>query len=178
MTPDQELDALIEATEGHTEGPWTYRPHEYDDWGLVRRPARDGKEIGYPVANASLAHVSDDEMAACRADNYRDPVEANARLIAAAPDFKAHAIRLRKERDAAHSDPWGPIIFMYQAKRALVGTSRRWAMPTLLQGVWVGLLRDHADKHFPGLYAVDEVQGVSGTCIEVTRAALAGGETE
>lgn len=62
----------------HTPGPWAYRPLEFDDWGIVR--AGD-----YVVAQARAGggDVSLDEHRA----NKTDPYEANARLIAAAPDL-------------------------------------------------------------------------------------------
>jgi hypothetical protein len=64
-------------------GPWVYRPHKNDDWGIVR--VRDGN--GYPVAVARAGrHVTDEEYAAHRSAKT-DPFEANARLIAAAPDL-------------------------------------------------------------------------------------------
>lgn len=71
----------------HTPGPWTVRPDEHDDWGLVR--AADG----YPVATAGVS-------ARCQPWGQQharvprevwaqgpDDVAANARLIAAAPDL-------------------------------------------------------------------------------------------
>lgn len=62
-----------------TPGPWAYRPHELDDWGTVW--AANGRV----VATASLAQ-SNCTLSHARHSGY-DPVEANAHLIAAAPDM-------------------------------------------------------------------------------------------
>jgi len=71
---------LRELLDKATPGPWVYRPHKNDDWGVVR--ATDGN--GYPIAQARAGrHVTDDEYAAHRVAKT-DPFEANARLIAAA----------------------------------------------------------------------------------------------
>jgi hypothetical protein len=64
----------------HTPGPWSYRPFEHDDWGIVRGPD------GYVVANAQSNRVSDEEKDDARW-HRTDPYEANARLIAAAPEL-------------------------------------------------------------------------------------------
>ena len=64
-----------------TPGPWSYRPNKYDDWGVVKSPD------GLPVAQACVGRWSKDF------DKHRtegtDPAEANARLIAAAPELLA-----------------------------------------------------------------------------------------
>lgn len=64
----------------HTPGPWAYRPEKYDDWGFVR--ASDG---------ALVAAAKDSSVPFAAFDEYRtrkaDPYEANARLIAAAPEL-------------------------------------------------------------------------------------------
>jgi len=64
-----------------TPGPWIYRPNKYDDWGVVKSPD------GLPVAQACVGRWSKDF------DKHRtegtDPAEANARLIAAAPELLA-----------------------------------------------------------------------------------------
>lgn len=73
-------------TERHTPGPWQYRPNEYDDWGFVRALPLPGENIGHIVAVAKDTSVPFEAY-----DEYRerkaDPFEANARLIAAAPDM-------------------------------------------------------------------------------------------
>ena len=69
-----------------TPGPWAYRPNEYDDWGVVKSPD------GLPVAQACVGRWSKDF------DKHRtegtDPAEANARLIAAAPELLAALERM------------------------------------------------------------------------------------
>lgn len=80
----------------HTPGPWLYRPDKYDDWGVVRTErggficqAKDGS---WPGEGPDL-------------DTHRragtDPYEANARLIAAAPDWIAPATLLLAIEDEA-----------------------------------------------------------------------------
>ena len=69
----------------HTPGPWAYRPQKYDDWGYVRGAQRD--DGFYPFicqAKDSRATEADENEAR---KNGTDPWEANARLIAAAPDL-------------------------------------------------------------------------------------------
>jgi len=75
-----------------TPGPWEYRPHKYDDWGVIR--ARDG----FYVAQCSVTRWSDEEREAHRAAKT-DPTEANARLIAAAPCVVEAAVSLLASND-------------------------------------------------------------------------------
>ncbi len=64
----------------HTPGPWAYRPDTHDDWGTVRA----GR---YHICQARDPRYVDDEyLRQCRVER-RDPWEANARLIAAAPEL-------------------------------------------------------------------------------------------
>src|SRR5690348_13665919 len=72
----------------HTPGPWRYRPDKYDDWGYVRGP--DG---GIVAICRAYIRMSEDELNEHRAAKT-DPVEADGRLIAAAPDglVLAHAV--------------------------------------------------------------------------------------
>lgn len=83
MTIDiEQLKADIEAG---TPGPWTYRPHRYDDWGLIR----GGDD--YPVASASTCRASDREKDKHRT-NKTDPSFNNARRIARVPDMEARIL--------------------------------------------------------------------------------------
>lgn len=67
--------------QGHTPGPWAYRPDKYDDWGTVK-----GGD-GFVICQARDYRFSDDDhLSECRRNGV-DPWEANARLIAAAPDM-------------------------------------------------------------------------------------------
>jgi len=64
----------------HTPGPWSYRSELHDDWGFVRA----GRFL---ICQARDPRYMDNEhLAQCR-EVGRDPWEANARLIAAAPDL-------------------------------------------------------------------------------------------
>lgn len=84
------MDDLKELLGKVTPGPWAYRPTQYDDWGTVRAgewflcQAKDPR------------HLEDDHLNSCR-KNGCDPWEANARLIAMAPDLAAEVLRLRAE---------------------------------------------------------------------------------
>lgn len=80
-----------------TPGPWVYRPHKYDDWGLVR-----GSD-DYPVASASICRATEEEKDNCRRD-HRDPAEANAHLIAAAPDLYEALEYLLNNADLTRGD--------------------------------------------------------------------------
>ena len=82
MTDTQDARALVERLTGFTPGPWAYRPEKYDDWGMVRGADK------YPVASASTCRSDDFEKNEHRR-NKTDPADANARLIAAAPDLHA-----------------------------------------------------------------------------------------
>ena len=75
----------------HTPGPWTHDPDDFD-WGFVR--AADGSL----VANTCIGPCyTKEEAALCRANNSEPArVDANARLIAAAPQmFQALALARR-----------------------------------------------------------------------------------
>ncbi|MFN3169266.1 MAG: hypothetical protein ACE37E_01075 [Hyphomicrobiales bacterium] len=63
-----------------TPGPWLYRPFEFDDWGTVRA----GKEH---ICQARYSGAMDQELLAQHRKAGTDPWEANARLIAAAPEL-------------------------------------------------------------------------------------------
>jgi len=64
----------------HTRGPWQYRQRENDDWGFVR------SADGWLVAVAKDSSVPFKAYGAYR-ERKEDPFEANARLIAAAPEL-------------------------------------------------------------------------------------------
>ena len=65
----------------HTPSPWKYRPLPTCDWGVVL--CADGF-----ICQAKDPAVTDADLIRHRADRT-DPYEANARLIAAAPDMYA-----------------------------------------------------------------------------------------
>jgi hypothetical protein len=65
----------------HTPGPWEYRPTKYHDWGTVCVD-------GFVLCQAREPKtVMDAEFLNEHRRNGTDPWEANARLIAAAPDL-------------------------------------------------------------------------------------------
>jgi hypothetical protein len=69
----------------HTPGPWAYRPQEYDDWGIVRIADRD--ENGFQRVICQANYVASPEALMQHRIDGTDPAEANARLIAAAPEL-------------------------------------------------------------------------------------------
>ena len=75
----------------YTPGPWQYRPNKYDDWGVVR------SADGLPVVQACVGRWSADFDS--HRTNGTDPGEANARLIAAAPELLA---ALERAEDLLH----------------------------------------------------------------------------
>ena len=64
---------------GHTPGPWSYRTQPHDDWGVVRA----GRYIICQARDPRVDHLDLNEYRRTKVD----PFEANARLIAAAPDL-------------------------------------------------------------------------------------------
>jgi hypothetical protein len=88
LTTGQNKDAETDAAVSHTPGPWELR-HFEDDWGYasVVAPIRDGESYliarpGHPVLETH---------------------EANARLIAAAPEIAAENKRLHNQLKKARS---------------------------------------------------------------------------
>ena len=72
----------------HTEGPWSYRPDEYDDWGIVRAPVTEqGRFRGGIICQAKNPEALDELTLGKHREAGTDPWEANARLIAAAPEL-------------------------------------------------------------------------------------------
>ena len=65
------------------QGPWEYRPEEWDDWGIVRA-APDSEGRRWIICQARYPYSTDDELAEHRR-NKTDPWEGVARVIAAAP---------------------------------------------------------------------------------------------
>lgn len=78
----------------HTPGPWTvrYRTNAYAD--IVKLP-----EAGRPL-------YEEQHIACTSIDNH----EANARLIAGAPDLLAALIEARHALQFANDSPGGPIV--------------------------------------------------------------------
>jgi hypothetical protein len=70
----------------HTPGPWSYRPQKYDDWGYVRGP-KEADGFQPFICQAKDMRAMDEDVLNEHRRNGTDPWEANARLIAAAPDL-------------------------------------------------------------------------------------------
>lgn len=76
-----------------TPGPWCYRPHEYDDWGVVK--------AGYfTICQARDPLALEDDILNRHRREKTDPWAANARLIAAAPELYEAADLLEKAETA------------------------------------------------------------------------------
>lgn len=77
----------------YTPGPWEYRPDKYDDWGVVKSPAQEVGNYDPPLfLRGFIAQVRDPNVDDAEALNEHrcagtDPWEANARLVAAAPEL-------------------------------------------------------------------------------------------
>ena len=67
----------------HTPGPYSYRPHSYDDWGVVRDS--NGLLVCLARGGRNLTQKEIDEYRS----NGTDPYEDNGRLFTAAPDMLA-----------------------------------------------------------------------------------------
>jgi hypothetical protein len=70
---------------GLPEGPWHYRPHGTDDWGVVRG-APDPNGVGIFIIQARYPYCDETELAKHRR-NMTDPYEKLARAIASIPDM-------------------------------------------------------------------------------------------
>src|SRR3546814_2474354 len=73
--------------QAHTAGPWLYRPDKYNDWGFVRAQPEQGRLLGGVICQARDPYALDDVTLNAHRRAKTDPWEANARLIAAAPDL-------------------------------------------------------------------------------------------
>ena len=78
----EELERLLESA---SDGPWVYRPYEYDDWGVIRGPEKTVDWADYPVrphiAQARRSDIQDEEyLAECRRTKT-DPWAGDAKLI-------------------------------------------------------------------------------------------------
>lgn len=65
----------------HTPTPWSYRPHEHDDWGWIRANPRDGETIGPLVAITRSAKRETSEHWEEHRRNGTDPFQPNAAFI-------------------------------------------------------------------------------------------------
>jgi hypothetical protein len=82
---------------GFTPGPWHYRPNEWDDWGVV-------KADRFTICQARAWNAIDEETLAQHRKAGTDPCEANARLIAAAPDLYEALEMVRDADEDCHKD--------------------------------------------------------------------------
>lgn len=81
LSPSGSQSETLIPRANHTPGPWSYRPYKHDDWGTVRGPD-DGV-----ICQARDPGAVDAVTLAKHRERGTDPWEANARLIAAAPEL-------------------------------------------------------------------------------------------
>ena len=94
MMDHEQFAAMLADRDAGTQGPWIYRPDQYDDWGVV-------KVDGCVICQARDPERLDSTTLAQHRKNGTDPWEANARRIARVPDMEAEIIRLRAALDKA-----------------------------------------------------------------------------
>ena len=104
-----------------TKGPWLYRPDEYDDWGVVRT-APDAEGRMWRICQARDPAAWKDDVLSAHRHAGTDPWEANARLIAAAPDL-AEALQEAVDQYGKPGGPWNvpsdPGGWLERARAAL-----------------------------------------------------------
>ena len=86
----------------HTPGPYSYRPHSYDDWGVVRDS--NGLLVCIARGGRNLTQKEIDEYRS----NGTDPYEDNGRLFAAVPDMLAALLafeRATQLNNVCNDDP-------------------------------------------------------------------------
>ncbi len=101
MADPIDTSALRALLEKATKGEWLYRPHPFDDWGVIR-----SAETRYFVAQASAGRGLTDEEAASHRAAKTDPYGPNAELIvamhAALPSLLDEVERLREALKRMH----------------------------------------------------------------------------
>lgn len=97
---------------GGSEGPWVYRPNEYDDWGTVRAVNPD--EDGFHRHICKVHYVASPEELCEHRKRGTDPAEDDARMIAAAPDLLAFAEWISYHYD---NQDMNHVDFRVEAKR-------------------------------------------------------------
>ena len=109
MTDRNELERLLAAA---TEGPWEYRPDEFDDWGVVKSPPRE-------VGNYEPPLILRTVLAQMR-------WEANARLVVFLRNNAQHFIALMDE-NARLREALKPFAFLEMEKdEGLADTQYVW----------------------------------------------------
>lgn len=103
-----------------TPGPWQYRPHELDDWGTVRGPNGSDGYSAFICQAKDMRYMEDDYLNKCRSSKT-DPWEANARLIAAAPELYEALEMVRDADEDCKADgfPTMPATARAKIDRAL-----------------------------------------------------------
>lgn len=103
-----------------TPGPWQYRPHEFDDWGVV-------KSDRFTICQARDDRALDQEILNQHRRDGTDPWVANARLIAAAPDLfdACRDIESKIVDYEAGRINWRPDDFLMRVRAALAKAEGR-----------------------------------------------------
>ena len=105
----------------HTPGPYSYRPHSYDDWGVVRDS--NGLLVCLARGGRNLTHKEIDEYRS----NGTDPYEDNGRLFAAAPDMLAALLAVERAaqlNNVCNDDPSASLEWMAAADAAVDRTTK------------------------------------------------------
>lgn len=96
-----DLEAIEALAKAATPGPWRAKPHEFDDWGVIRSP--DGLQVALAMDGIRYFGGYDDLLNSHRRANT-DPTQHNMDFIAHAredvPALIAEVRRLREENDA------------------------------------------------------------------------------
>lgn len=103
-----------------TPGPWLYRPHETDDWGVVRTIPTEDHRLGGVICQAHDPRIRARQSLSEHRRAGTDPWEANARLIAAAPELYEALEAIMREDDATLSE----VNARLEAGRAALAKAR------------------------------------------------------
>ena len=93
----------------HTPGPYSYRPHSYDDWGVVRDS--NGLLVCLARGGRNLTQKEIDEYRS----NGTDPYEDNGHLFTAAPDMLAALLAVERAaqlNNVCNDDPSASLEWM------------------------------------------------------------------
>jgi len=98
IATDEEIAAIEAGLKGLPDGPWNYRPNEFDDWGIVR--AADGSILANARAGDSLRE-SEAYKARCRQNGLDPYSDVGEHIARCSPEtIRALVARLRAAENA------------------------------------------------------------------------------